>query len=237
MTSDVYTDSDKAYNLPTEVQGLPDYDIVTDCLDPEPEKFYTGLDIDYDKSELIDLYHRYFPDNTDTYCSVNYDEPHNGEFLKGYHTFSMDCYGETLACYNGMMYWPDIPEDVTQMSIVSELSEVFCNTERHCDPEYVAKSMLYFTIINPLVPHSDLRGTSVNIPLVGCEEDIEWFDSDHVICRYDYSDPAVLLNTSVMHGCPTNRGNRLFLTLGGFTETYSEILSLIPPERLITRRT
>lgn len=233
MTSEVYTDADKAYNLPTETQGMPDYDVITDRLDLCPEKFYTGIKLDYEASELIDLYHRYFPDNTQTYCSVNFDEPHNGEFIKGYHTFWMDCYGEQLECYNGMMYWPDIPEEVVNMQIVSELCDVFRNTERHSDPEYVAQSMLYFTIINPLVPHSDLKGTSVNIPLVGCDEDIEWFRDDHVVCRYNYSDPAVLLNTSLVHGCPTNRGNRLFLTLGGFTESYEEIQALLPPERII----
>ena len=231
--TEVYSESDKAYNLPTQTLGMPDYDVITDQLDPNPDKFYTRLDLRYDPTELIDLYHRYFPHNTQTYCSVNFDEPHCGEFLKGYHTFEMNCYGEQFECYNGMMYWPDIPEEVVNLDIVSELADVFRNTERHCEPEYVAQSLLYFTIINPLVPHSDLKGTSVNIPLLGCSEPIEWFSEDHVLCRYDYSDPGVLLNTSVIHGCPRNRGDRLFLTLGGFTETYEEIQALLPPERLI----
>lgn len=232
MTSEVYTESDKAYNLPTEVMGMPDYDVVTDRLTHNPERFYTGIKLDYDISELTDLFYRYFPHNTNTYCSVSYDEPHNGEFLKGYHTFELDDHPGD--CFNGMMYFPDIPQDVVKLDIVTELCDVFRNTERHCDPEYVAQSMLYFMIINPLVPHQDLRGTSVNIPLTGCSEDCEWFGDNHVICRYDYSDPGVLLNTSVMHGCPTNSGDRLFLTLGGFTETYEEIRALLPPERIIS---
>jgi hypothetical protein len=90
---------------------------------------------------------------------------------------------------------------------------------------------------NTLAPHIDHRTAVITIPLVNVSP-ICWYENifnskERLLANeyeykeiesYDYSDQAVLINTSEYHGAPNNNSHRLFFQVGGFTETFSETL-------------
>ena len=121
----------------------------------------------------------------------------------------------------------DIPIDLTGLAVIPELCEFFKNTTHHHDPDYLIKYLYFFSIRGPLPKHTDARLATFNIPVImGENTPMTWHDldkDDEVVCEYTYQGKAALVNTYVRHANLTNTGHRLFLSVGGWRESFDTV--------------
>ena len=184
--------------------------------------YHQSVDFSYDPEPLLELADRYLiPEHQDCQDCIRDD---GIEFLPGFFE-RIDEWGEShRTC---MLRFRNIPEDLSSLRVISDICELFKNTPRHHDPEYVYNNLYFFNIGGILPPHCDLRTVGFNIPLRGVDAPVCWYDHNDIeIHQHTYSGPT-LINTQIKHGSPTNTGDRLFLSLGGFTETFKEITEAI----------
>ena len=133
---------------------------------------------------------------------------------------------ETEYCRWCMLFLKDLPEDFSDIQLVKDLAELFSCCESQSTPEKVYNNLFLFDIWGELPYHIDNppRSFGFNIPIKGCSEPTSWWcdQSDTMLHQADFSG-AGMINTEVLHGCPGNTGQRLFLSLGRFYESLTDV--------------
>ena len=139
-------------------------------------------------------------------------------------------YTEYDDCRWCMVYFSDIPEDLSDIPLISDLYDVFHVVDSHNTPDLIYNSLFLFDIWGELPYHIDQpwRTCGFNIPLRGVQAPTSWRDPDtqEVIHTHDWQGPA-LINTEVPHGSPVNTGQRLFLSMGGFFQSLSKVTGVL----------
>ena len=184
--------------------------------------FYLPVEFEYDAKPLLELAEKYLiPDYHDCQDCIR-DDTYN--FQPGYHERIDDLGASHRTC---MLRLHKLPEDVSDLTIITDLCRLFKNTEKHCNPDHVFQYLYFFNIAGVLPVHCDLRTVGFNIPLSGVDAPVTWHDHNGVeIARYTYQGPT-LINTQINHGSLSNTGDRLFLSLGGFSEPFKDICEAI----------
>ena len=173
-------------------------------------KYYSKINIDYDKQQLLDIADKFmhlakdgFTDskgNYVTYSSV-------AERL-GANSYSVES-----------LYFKDMPEDFKHLKIFSDIAKIF---KRDLDNVY--EFAQYFIIEGSLSPHVDKRTAAFTIPLRGVDTPVVWYDdNNNILDSYLYEGPTVI-DTNPKHGAEDNKHHRLHFQIGGFTKPFSEIL-------------
>ena len=181
-----------------------------------PEDLSFDIDFKTDLGIINEIADRYLsPEYRDLQrCFTNDDD----WLVKGYREYD-DC----RWC---MIYFSDLPEDYSDIPLISDLYDTFHVLDSHNTRDLIYNSLFLFDIWGELPYHVDQpwRTCGFNIPLRGVQAPTSWRDpqTSEVIHTHDWQGPAII-NTEVPHGSPVNTGQRLFLSMGGFFESLSAV--------------
>jgi hypothetical protein len=191
-------------------------------------------DFKYDHDSLVQIADTYLtPEYRDLQICYTDDEafPDNA-----YREYTHDS-GYCRWC---MLFFKDLPEDFSELPLIQDIAELFSFCDSQSTPEKVYENLFFFDIWGELPFHKDnpYRSFGFNIPIVGCSEPTQWWseESNTLLHEADFSGP-MMINTEVMHGCPANTGQRLFLSLDGFTESLSDVTQTLIDQGKITHIT
>jgi len=128
--------------------------------------------------------------------------------------------------------------------IFQKISNLFREDSRYHDLAHIYNYSQVSCVPNKLIPHVDFRKCVISIPLVPLGP-VSWFESDSderfltdresykPIMSYDYRYETSLINTHIFHGAPDNDQVRIFFQVGGFSQTFQEVVGQIKPACLI----
>lgn len=179
-------------------------------------------DFEYDALELEQLADTYLvPQYRDLQICYSDDKAYPDNTYREYESDS----GHNRWC---MLLFPDLPDDLSDLPIVAKIHELFGFCESQSTRQKVYENLFFFDIWGELRFHIDhpKRSFAFNIPIRGCEEPTQWWcqETHGLMHQAEFKYP-MMINTEVMHGCPNNSGQRLFLSLDGFQENLSDVRS------------
>jgi len=129
-------------------------------------------------------------------------------------------------------------------SLFEKILKIFNNNSPYKNLSYLYNNCLISKIPGSLIPHKDFRSCAISIPLVPVTP-ISWYSSDlsqqflddpatyKLVCSYDYKHAVSLINTSIYHGAPENKNERLFFQIGGFKENFQQVIKNINPSVIL----
>ena len=172
---------------------------------------------EYDRELLAEI--------ADRYLTPEYDHLHSISAIEGR--------------YNCVMRLEALPEDFNDLPLISDLAELFSSVTSQRGAREIYKRLSFFKIIDSLEFHIDNgedyagaiagRSMAFNLPIRGCcDAPTVWLDKfgGNIMHEHRWRGPA-LISTEHVHGSPDNQGERLFLTLGGFYESITDVKNLL----------
>jgi len=132
--------------------------------------------------------------------------------------------GHTIEQYS-QYFLRDATEDYREHQLFKKISNLFVPESPYSDPNHVYQWSQVSFVEGKLPQHTDTRTAVISIPLVTFHAPIVWYENDIEVCNYDYASEATLINTSIVHGLPDNKSQRVFFQVGGMRESYDDCIS------------
>jgi len=124
-------------------------------------------------------------------------------------------------------------------NIFEKITKLFKPESKFSSVEHIYRYSQISFVNNLLLPHKDKRKSVISIPIIKMTTPVYWYqptesefndkmilvekNSYYEICSYDYKYSTTLLNTSIFHGTPDNKTNRIFFQIG-FSESIETVI-------------
>jgi len=114
-------------------------------------------------------------------------------------------------------------------NIFQKIADLFVKESTYSSLDFIYNYSQISYVPKRLGLHRDIRKCVISIPLVPIHTPIFWYDDQKtkVLESYSYTSESVLINTSIIHGSPTNISPRIFFQVGGFDKDISEVISYL----------
>lgn len=127
------------------------------------------------------------------------------------------------------LFLKNLDNNYISNNLFQKIADLFVKESPYSSLDFIYNYSQISYVPKRLSLHRDIRKCVISIPLVPINTPIFWYDDQKniVLESYDYRSESVLINTSIIHGSPTNISPRIFFQVGGFDKDINEVISCL----------